>query len=131
MATAPGDNRKSAEPFRRSSAGLRACYLWTGASTAAMRFDRVLTLLGVGFLVGGLCWSSYYLWTVYPAEEDKVLRNCETPTRVTGCATLSPAPDQPFFIVGEIVAGVGLVVLLSGTIHWIAGRRRKCPVHPG
>jgi hypothetical protein len=96
-----------------------------------MRFDRVLTVLGVGLLVGGLCWSSYYFWSVYPAEENKVLRNCETPTRVTGCATLSPAPVQPFFIFGEIVAGVGLVVLLSETIHWITGRRRKCPVGPG
>jgi hypothetical protein len=95
-----------------------------------MRSYWIFVLFGAALLVGGLGWAAFYASDVYPAEEARIVQGCEGPGGVTGCVSPAPAFVQPLFILGEIAAGLGVLLLLAALISFARARTRTPSAAP-
>lgn len=82
-----------------------------------MRRGSILLALGICLIVAGAAQLWYYTSTTYPTEQTQVEKNCMSSTPPAPCVSLSPASDQGPYVLGGIVAAIGVILSLIGALR--------------
>ena len=90
-----------------------------------MRFHLILILAGISLMAIGIGWAWYYASEVYPAEAADAEKYCLQHNPPAPCVSLAPASEQGSFVLGESVAGFGLVLILAGAFLRVGFQPRQ------
>lgn len=85
-----------------------------------MRRGSLALVLGVLLLLTGVTESWYYAADIYPPQQRQAEMSCLSTSPPSPCATLAPAQDQGPFVLGEIIAAIGVVLVALGGLRFLA-----------
>jgi hypothetical protein len=92
-----------------------------------MRRGSLLLILGALLVVVGATESWYYATNTYPAQESQAEKNCLSFGPPAPCISLSPATDQGPYVLGELAAAVGAILVFFGGLRFILAPLRPPP----
>ena len=86
-----------------------------------------MVIVGAVLIVAGVAQSWYYATVTYPTQKSQVEQNCLSYSPSASCVTLSPAPDQGPYVLGEFIAASGAILAILGGVRFAFATLRPAP----